>query len=134
MANLILIVFAILQPSFTQAENRQHPSVANSRIAQWMLSDERKACLQMLSANDVSAANEWSEDWEEYEANFESEKRAAAERKLEYERKKQDHLDGKGPRPMLPLPVPLPPAMPKSITCNIVPKDFRTDLLDTKPR
>ena len=70
MARLILIMLAILRSSFTHAENRQIPSAANNRIGQWMLSDERKACLQMLSANDVRAASEWTEAREEKTETF----------------------------------------------------------------
>ena len=124
MTRLIALLLLMLHPYLSLSENRQHPSVAKSRMAQWLMSDEQKACVEKY-ANDDSRADE---DWKKYNADYETEKAAASERKLDYERKNRMFLEGNGEKPMLPMPMAPPPALSKKTQCYLIPEDFRADL------
>ena len=126
MIKLIVLLFLMLHPCLSFSEKRQHPSVAKSRMAKWLISDEQKACVEKYANDDARAAA----DRKKYNADYETEKAAASERKLDYERKNKMFLEGSGDKPMLPMPMAPPPALSKKTQCYLIPEDFRVDLVD----
>ena len=126
MTKLIVLLLLMLHPDLSFSEKRQHPAVAKSRMAQWLMSDEQKACVEKYANDDARAAAEWMK----YKADYETEKAAASERKLDYERKNKMFLEGSGDKPMFPMPMAPPPALSKKTQCYLIPEDFRVDLVD----
>ena len=95
-------------------------------MAQWLMSEEQKECVEKYANDDARAAA----DWKKYRADYETEKAAASERKLDYEKKNKTFLEGNGEKPMLPMPMAPPPALSKKNQCLLIPEDFRVDLVD----
>ena len=126
MIRSIVLFLLMLHPYLSLSETRQHPSVAKSRMAQWLMSDEQKACVEKDANDDARADGEWKK----YKADYETEKAAASERKLDYERKNKTFLKGEGEKPMLPMPMAPPPALSKKNQCYLIPEDFRVDLVN----
>ena len=69
MTKLIVLLFLMLHPCLSFSEKRQHPSVAKSRMAQWLISDEQKACVEKYANDDARAAA----DRKKYNADYETE-------------------------------------------------------------
>ena len=126
MTKLIVLLLLMLHPDLSFSEKRQHPAVAKSRMAQWLMSEEQKECVEKYANDDARAAA----DWKKYRADYETEKAAASERKLDYEKKNKTFLEGNGEKPMLPMPMAPPPALSKKNQCLLIPEDFRVDLVD----